>query len=509
MIESVFWGAVTRGFQVIVYSTLWVALGFFVAAVFRVIVGSERTRRLFGGPGWKGLALGWLWGMLLPICSLGAIPVVRELHRAGVRGGTLIAFALTVPLFNPLSILYGLTLSDPIAILTFAFCTLVIVSTVGMLWDRWMSAADETEIIDDPPMDYGLKRMVALFHSTTGMLFGTSMIYILVGVAGSVIVSVFLPHGAMSTMLERDNLAAPIIVAGLGLPIYSTPLLAMSQIGSMFQHGNSIGAAFSLLIFGAGINLGIVWCFFRLFGVRRVLAFLSLLALISLGIAYLISEPLFPKGVEVAGHTHAFDVYTNPFASSGNYQAMAMSEIKRHWRENELGGTFLLAALVLVGLTFKSVERFFDLHGWYQSKSEKLNRDFVLPDSVIATVSISVLLIFSVAGCYVYYPPTLETLEQMQAANLDVHEARLARWETAMRGIEAQTAWSRSLEVGTFLRTGRLSEYHRVKAQILRDRLEHLRHAVEDQDLESAKHLVRQADIAYRRLARAYRSDGE
>jgi hypothetical protein len=282
----------------------------------------------------------------------------------------------------------------------------------------------------------------------------------------------------------------------------------MSQIGSMFQHGNSIGAAFSLLIFGAGINLGILLCFFHLFGPKRVLAFLVLLAFVSLGLAYLISEPLFPKGVEVAGHTHAFDVYTNPFAGQTDYAKSAWSEMRRFRQQNEIGGTYILIGMIVVGLLFHLVQSLFPLTNWVTSKAPQLKRDLMLPDWVIAAVSLLGLLAFSVAGCFIYYPPPAETLEQMKHANLDVSEANLGRWDLAIRGIEAQTSWSRSLEVGTFIRTGKLSEYHRIKAQILRDRLEHLRHAVEDQDPVEVKRLVRECSIAYRRLGRAFLNNG-
>ena len=47
--------------------------------------------------------------MLMPVCSLGVIPIAREMRRSDLRGGDL-AFAMTAPLFNPLSMLYGLTL---------------------------------------------------------------------------------------------------------------------------------------------------------------------------------------------------------------------------------------------------------------------------------------------------------------------------------------------------------------------------------------------------------------
>ena len=74
--------------------------------------------------------------MLLPVCSLGVIPIAREMRRARISGGAILAFAMTAPLFNPLSMLYGLTLSAPFVILSFAFCTMVIVTAVGAIWNR-------------------------------------------------------------------------------------------------------------------------------------------------------------------------------------------------------------------------------------------------------------------------------------------------------------------------------------------------------------------------------------
>ena len=48
---------------------------------------------------------------LLPVCSIGVIPILREMKRIGIRPGAITAFALSAPLFNPLSLMYGLTLS--------------------------------------------------------------------------------------------------------------------------------------------------------------------------------------------------------------------------------------------------------------------------------------------------------------------------------------------------------------------------------------------------------------
>ena len=47
-------------------------------------------------------------------------------------------------------------------------------------------------------------------------------------------------------------------MAVVGPLIYVTPTNVMMQLGSMFNHGNSVGAAFALLTIGAGVNAGLI-----------------------------------------------------------------------------------------------------------------------------------------------------------------------------------------------------------------------------------------------------------
>jgi hypothetical protein len=64
------------------------------------------------------------------------------------------------------------------------------------------------------------------------------------------------PANSLQHTFNYDNPLAPLYMTGMAIPVYATPMLAMSQLGMMFQHANSIGAAFVLLVLGAGMNLG-------------------------------------------------------------------------------------------------------------------------------------------------------------------------------------------------------------------------------------------------------------
>ncbi len=64
--------------------------------------------------------------------------------------------------------------------------------------------------------------------------------------------------------------------------------------------------------------------------------------------------------------------------------------------------------------------------------------------------------------------------------------------------------WTRRLQVGVFLREWGLDPYRRMKAKIFRDRLEVLKHAIQENDREEVHELIGQDTMAYTRMRRAY-----
>lgn len=509
MLEFYMAGAGLRFAQVVIYSSLWIVIGCFVAAFFRRILGAEKTRKFFGDGTRRGLFIGWIMGMLIPVCSLGVIPIVREMHRAKVKGGTIIAFGLTAPLFNPLSVLYGLTLSDPIAIITFSFCSLLIVTSLGILWDNFIASNDSEESEEEKAPAYGIKRMLSMFDTCSRELAGPTLMYILIGMACSAIVAAMLPHGYLQSGLEQHNQFAPVKVSALAAPIYTTPLLAMSQIGGMFQHGNSIGAAFGLLILGAGINVGLIFCMANMFGWERIGAFLLLLVSITLALAYTISGPLYPEGIEAAGHSHAFDVYSHPFPHGvGNSSENAWGKAVDFWQTNEFGGTYLLGCLILNGIGFRLLFRGVDLESWYQSADNVTNKyDKELPGWVLGLSMMFVLVGVSVASCYVYYPSAKDVLADMDIVHTEcVLDARIQKWESAEKWLRMCDDLSRRLEIGIYLRLGNVDEFQATQGKIYRETLDELKHSIEARDSKRVEKQTTDVQSAFVRMKKAFKT---
>ena len=106
---------------------------------------------------------------------------------------------------------------------------------------------------------------------------------------------------------------SPLLMTAIALPLYIGPLQGMMRLGLMFEHGNSVGGGVRPVRAGHRHQPGSRSSgSMILFGWRRVLAWLGLITVATLVLAYAAEGPLY-FAHEEASHTHAFDEWTSPF----------------------------------------------------------------------------------------------------------------------------------------------------------------------------------------------------
>jgi hypothetical protein len=423
-----------------------------------------------------------------------------------VSGGTILAFGLTAPLFNPISVLYGLTLANPLVIITFSFCSLLIVTVVGLAWN-WLFPGTASPQETPPEVAAGIKRILSVFTAAARELVGPSALYILIGLLGVGLLSVALPSGSLQTAAEHDDAWAPLFMTLVAIPAYATPMVAMMQLASMFQHGNSVGAAFALLALGAGANLGLLGWVGHNYGWRRSLIWFGILFSVVVSLAYAVDKPLYPRGIESAGHTHAFDGYCCPFTELTSRPAAATWAILRDKTASyELISMGAMGILALGGTALLLLDCRWPIEAWLErAPRARLRYDVVLPGPMLAGVALVGLVAASIFGCYLYYPPPTEIFAEMRVVNAEVVASTRSRdWDTAAYWIPIYEDWTRKLEVSLFLRGGDLSDYRRAKGNVVRDKLELLEHEVEDHEASEANKLATDVFRSFDRLRAAY-----
>ncbi len=513
-------------------------VGIFLAAVLRYYLGKEHTRRLFGGDSWRSLPQSWFLGMLIPVCSIGVLPMLREMRRAGVKPGAMSAFALSAPLFNPLSLLYGLTLSRPLVIVLFAIGSLFIVTVLGFLWDlidkksatggndeqpeniAASSDHDDDEIKSSNQL-IGMRRIIATLVYFARDITGSSLALTMLGLSGLALVAATLPYGAMQNAVERDDWWAPLRMLFVAGPFYATPMMAMSQLGMMFQHANSPGASFTLLILGTGMNLATPVWFAKHYGIKATAAWLISLLVVVLAISYAVNRPLIPPGIEPAGHTHAFDIYANPLSEAHVISGFTLKEMMTKDLDiGEIVSLSVMALVVVLGLVLRAVrvdEAWLiktakpnslasSLHS--QESTPRHGLDVVVPANVIGLTMIAGLIATSIVACFAYYPSPKECLEEIRLARAEcLSGANSGQAEHALFWLPVWEDWSRRIEVGTFLRHGEVRPYQRMQGYLIRKKLELLEHELEHDpfELKETQNVVRDLLKADARWVRSFR----
>lgn len=75
----------------------YLLFGFFVAGLLSMLISRRTVERHLGGPGALPLFKAAIFGVPLPLCSCGVIPVSMSLYKHGAGKGATISFLLSTP----------------------------------------------------------------------------------------------------------------------------------------------------------------------------------------------------------------------------------------------------------------------------------------------------------------------------------------------------------------------------------------------------------------------------
>ena len=541
----ILWGFVLRVGQALIEASPTILCGFVVAAIFRRMVPVEATRKLFGSDSWTSLPRAWLIGTLLPVCSFGVIPVARELRRAGVKSGTVLTFALTAPLLNPLSILYGLTLSDPFVILCFVAASMIVAVIAGYAWNHYFEKTSDTLPAEPEPMPaWGLQRLAVVGVTASREMAGPTLLYIMIGLIGVGVVSTCIPAGALQpTMMHGDWTAQPLMAA-VSLPAYAPPMKVMMMLGLMFGHGNSVGAAYVLLVVGAGMNVGLWAWMSGNFGFVRASLWVGVVAVIAVLFGYAAEYPLHFTSI-VIDHTHAFDDFSSPFHAGSGTLAMerVWPKLQEKLAPYELVSLSVLGVMLLFGTILQVWDRSTNLERWFTGGKTKdlTNQPFwnrPLSPRFLGVVSLVGLAVLAVIGAYVYYPDPETVFDEMSRVRANAlvstkiaftdksnPKRQKKEAEIGMQSLRQMNDWVNKLQVGVYIRKGNLTEQQKTAAEQLQASLEvlfdalehgeyaedhnhdHHHHEDDHHHHEDHKDLLARAEFAYKRCREVYLPD--
>jgi uncharacterized membrane protein YraQ (UPF0718 family) len=102
-----------RATQTLLLALPTLMTGIVLASLLALVDPRSRLASLLNARRGVGMVLAWLLAVLAPVCSLGAIPILRQLRRTGTRPSSLMVFAIAAGMLTPLSATYLLDRLGP------------------------------------------------------------------------------------------------------------------------------------------------------------------------------------------------------------------------------------------------------------------------------------------------------------------------------------------------------------------------------------------------------------
>lgn len=272
----------------------YLLLGFAVAGVLSVFISAQWVERHLGGRGWLPSIKAAVFGVPLPLCSCGVIPVSASLRKAGASRGATSSFLLATPQTGVDSILATWALLGPV----FAIVRPVVAMVSGVIggWFVDLATGDEDDAtpqtIDDPCTDgchdetesptTVSQRMAKALHYGFVTLPADIAWSLIIGIAMAGLITVAIDPGKFEPLLG-GGIIAMLLMMVIGTPLYVCSTGSIPLAIGFIHMGASPGAALAFLIAGPATNAATLAVTWKVLGRKTAIIYLLTVAVTAVG----------------------------------------------------------------------------------------------------------------------------------------------------------------------------------------------------------------------------------
>lgn len=264
----------------------YLLFGFLVAGILSVCVSPAWVERHLGRPGLGSVLKASLFGVPLPLCSCGVIPVSASIYRHGASRGATTAFLLSTPQTGVDSIAITWGLLGPV----FAIYRPIAALLTGLLGGGLVQLADRslgTKAGEEPKVtacraeccepsvsQNRLLRVLYYGFITLPRDIGGAL---LAGILIAGAITVLVPEGWLAAHVGMGVLSILLMIA-VGVPIYVCATASVPIALGFIHAGASPGAALAFLIAGPATNAATFTTIWKLLGRRPAAIYLLTVA---------------------------------------------------------------------------------------------------------------------------------------------------------------------------------------------------------------------------------------
>lgn len=241
-------------------ANLWFAmapyllLGMFIAGILHVFLGPEFISRHLGGTGFGSILKATLFGIPLPVCSCGVIPVAASLTKEGASKSSTLSFLVSTPTTGVDSIAATYSLMGPLFALFRPVAALFAGITVG-IFNRIFNPEKQKKKYKkhNHPTRISYFKIKEVFKYGFIELSGDIGKWLLIGVFIGGILTAAIPQNLFLTVLPYPFLHFLVMLL-IAIPLYVCATGSIPIATALIQKGFSPGAALVFLIAGPATN---------------------------------------------------------------------------------------------------------------------------------------------------------------------------------------------------------------------------------------------------------------
>jgi len=290
----------------------YLLFGFLIAGLLSVWINAEVVQRHLGGAGFWQVFKASLFGVPLPLCSCGVIPVSMSLRKHGASKGATVSFLLSTPQTGVDSILVTYSLMGPI----FAVFRPVAAFITGLLGGAIINAIEKHDVtfseqheenctdeccLSENRKNWFIRSMKHGFVSLPADI-GRAM---LIGILIAALISAIVPEDffAEALAVSGGGIIAMLVMMVLGIPVYVCATASVPIAVALMAKGLNPGAALVFLMTGPATNAASLSTLGSQVGWRTAIVYLLTVAGCALGAGFIL-DAIFRGDLSSIHHAH-------------------------------------------------------------------------------------------------------------------------------------------------------------------------------------------------------------
>ena len=285
----------------------YLLLGMLVSGLISIFIDSSFIFKHIGQKNAGSVLKSTLFGIPLPLCSCGVIPVAATLRESGASKGATVSFLVSTPQTGVDSIFltYGMlgpmfALFRPLAALASGFFSGIVINNFDHDMHYHLSESD-----NDPKTKESLdKRIISGVKYGFLTLPADIVIPLTQGLVVAAAIAILIPPQFIAEHFSSSNLIQYTMMLAVSLPIYVCATASIPIAVVLMAKGITPGAAFIFLMAGPATNASSIAVIKNILGKRTLYHYLVLIAFTAISFGYILDNFLTITLPDMSSHTH-------------------------------------------------------------------------------------------------------------------------------------------------------------------------------------------------------------